>query len=285
MGFKFAEKKPVLETFENFKKDLVLTNEELKAYSQEWLNGRFKVRKWMKGKATMEDVSKELNEEYLKDKDDTSLTKAEWLTIQMRKEQYCDRQDEFDKELSEWSGKYSIARREYEKLHDIGIPYNLYKASSKDFKEGVVESLTQQHNLLIQGSSDTGKSHLTVALIKHICETRKDWDYKDFFIFYEEDFLRCDYEKSLEITKKLLNVDVLILDDLGSMGIGEHKRELIKSVIFERIRNSSSTWITTNSTIGEVYDQRTASKIIGEYTIVEKERTGTRLENKKVIKI
>lgn len=280
----FREKAPVALTQSQFNEKFdksIFTNDFLKSMYDSWIDMEHDKCK-IGSKSLTDEQAKENVLSYIKsyygDNDKETVRKA--LKEEHMYEVYREYTDNFHKTTQEFYDRKS----KHEALNDIGVPYNLYNASADDFESGTMEMLFEQKNVLIQGESDTGKSHLSVAFIKYL-NKEKNIPLNHMGIFYEERFLTATYDDSIATYEDLVKIPFLILDDLGSMGIGEHKRELIKGAIFERIRENMPTWITTNSTIGSIYDQRTASKIIGEYTIIKKKRTGTRLENKKEIEI
>ncbi len=166
--------------------------------------------------------------------------------------------------------------------YNYKIPLDLYKASKSDFKAGVVEMLANEGNLFIKGASDTGKSHLAVAVLReHVSINPKI----KIEMFFEDDFHELTYEESQKEIKRLKKLDGVVFDDLGAIGLGVDKRNLIKGLIYSNFRNNKLCIICSNCVIDDLYDSRTGSKIVGACTIVEKQDTGTRKKNKKVIKI
>lgn len=162
------------------------------------------------------------------------------------------------------------------------IPFDLYRANHNDFDNGVVEMLSKEKNLLIRGESNTGKSHLAVAIMRFIL---KDDNNLDAEMFFEDEFHRLSYQDSLIETDRLGKVSFLVMDDVGSIGLGEDKRNLVKGVIYSRMRDGLKTILLTNDSLDTIFDFRTSSKVIGGYTIVNKKPTGTREETKKVIDV
>ena len=166
--------------------------------------------------------------------------------------------------------------------YDYKIPLDLYSASKNDFKAGIVEMLAKEGNLFIKGASDTGKSHLAVAILREHLTINP---YAKIEMFFEDDFHELTYEESQKEIKRLKKLDGIIFDDLGAIGLGIDKRNLIKGLIYSNFRNNKLCIICSNCVIDELYDSRTGSKIVGACTIIEKQDTGTRKENKKIIKI
>lgn len=178
-----------------------------------------------------------------------------------------------------------LEKEKYEKVkehYDYKIPLDLYEAKKEDFNDGVVEMLSKEGNLFIKGASDTGKSHLAVAVMREYIKANKKMKIE---MFFEDDFHELSYEESQREIKRLKKLDGVVFDDLGAIGLGVDKRNLIKGLIYSNFRNKKLCIICTNCVIDELYDSRTGSKIVGGCTIIEKQDTGTRKKNKKVIKV
>jgi len=166
--------------------------------------------------------------------------------------------------------------------YNYKIPLDLYSASKSDFDTGVVEMLAKEGNLFIKGASDTGKSHLAVAVLReHLINN----PIMKIEMFFEDDFHELSYEESQKEIKRLKDLDGIVFDDLGAIGLGVDKRNLIKGLIYSNFRNNKLCIICSNCLIDELYDSRTGSKIVGACTIINKKDTGTRKKTKKEITV
>ena len=77
-----------------------------------------------------------------------------------------------------------------------------------------------------------------------------------------------------DIVDNLLNVDLLIIDDLGTENINSMKFTELFNILNSRLLNQyhkiTKTIISTNLTlqnIYSIYDERIASRIVGYYTV------------------
>lgn len=188
----------------------------------------------------------------------------------------------YQSELEEMESLNTLKEAEENKDHyNYKISYDVYNAKKEDFKEGVVEKLVEAGSLLIAGKSNAGKSHLAAAIIREHVKINPSLKVE---VFYEDEFHELTYEESLKETKRLKALDMIVMDDVGAIGLGKDKRELTKGVIFHFMREAKNIILCSNGKMTEVYDTRTASKIIGSCTVVEMETsTGTR--KKETIKI
>lgn len=248
------------------------TDEELiKAYAEL----RVKELVYKGDEREFNEILKELKQEYYTFAKKENKTSTE-LWLDDAKKCYLELKSELDEYLVEQERLNTIDHIKY------NIPLDLYKASKNDFGKGKVEEAVKIGNLLIKGKSDYGKSHLAVAIMREHLEQNPNMKIE---MFFEDEFHDMSYEESQAEMKRLKKLDGIVFDDLGAIGLGVDKRNLIKGLIYSLFRNGKLCIICSNCSIEELYDTRTASKIIGGCTIVNKSNTGTRLKNKKEITI
>ncbi|NPA32736.1 MAG: ATP-binding protein [Aquificae bacterium] len=101
--------------------------------------------------------------------------------------------------------------------------------------------------LTFVGAPGVGKTHLAVATLRAIYETKGVrgvfFDTKD--LIYRLKF-SMEEGKDTKFLSAILSVPLLVLDDLGSERLSEWQRELISYIITNRYNNLKSTIITTN---------------------------------------
>ena len=138
-------------------------------------------------------------------------------------------------------------------------------------------------NLLFLGSTGLGKTHLSLAIANVVIN-------KGYSVCYgtshnicqdlrSESFGRDDLEYS---TIKLINADLLILDDLGTEVDNPYNIASIYNIINQRILSKLPTIISTNYDFDELldkYDQRITSRLTGEF--VQLCLVGQDIRNKK----
>ncbi len=109
--------------------------------------------------------------------------------------------------------------------------------SRPQFKELVSLSFFQnKENLILIGSTGTGKTHLAIALGKKLCRDNASVKFFSVNLFLEE----CMAEKSsgryLSFIKRMKKIDVLILDDFGLRNYSHEEATLLVDLIEERYR-------------------------------------------------
>lgn len=175
------------------------------------------------------------------------LTDHEWEDRQNKKIQRLLKQAAFRQKATIVDIDYTSARN---------LDKNMFaRLSSLDF-------ITKKENLILTGASGVGKSYLTQALGHQACIMGLKTQY---FItarlFNRLKLAKVDgtYNKEL---KKLMKLDLLILDDFGLQAFDVHAREALMDIIEDRFSNKS-TIVSSQIPVSTWYD------IIGEGTIAD----------------
>ncbi len=128
-------------------------------------------------------------------------------------------------------------------------------------------------NILLYGQPGLGKSYLTHCIARQILDQNHSVIY---FTANElmDILLKLSAFDAEDIDQKLdiLNVDLLIIDDLGTEQINKLTIPRIFNIINERLLTKRSTVISTNLSldqIQELYSERVTSRLIESYTILK----------------
>lgn len=155
-------------------------------------------------------------------------------------------------------------------------PYENMKELYYDMKDQYVPYFsTNSPNLYFYGPTGTGKTYLVNSIAKAVLDRGFTVLYQtanqllDFLVSYSFMFEQ-DRKENKEKYDFIYEVDLLIIDDLGT----EYINDKLVSVLFElingRLISRKPIIISSNIKIEEladVYDQRIASRIAGEYHI------------------
>lgn len=138
------------------------------------------------------------------------------------------------------------------------------------------ESFARHHdNLLLIGTTGTGKTHVSTAIAKVVISQGFDVLYdsvQNIINDFETDKFRSGYSQSEPTGAKYLECDLLIIDDLGTEFVSQFSVSALYNLINTRQNKGLSTIISTNLSGPELagkYDGRIYSRIIGaDYTVL-----------------
>ena len=161
----------------------------------------------------------------------------------------------------------------------------------KKLAESFCENINnpKQKNLLFVGHAGTGKTFMS-SCIAHKCVNN------GYTVLYqtapilmdmliEAKFTSIKDEMKKEQYNKVFDVDLLIIDDLGTENLNNMKFTEIFNIINTRLLKDKKTIISTNLSLQELateYDDRVMSRLIGNYTICRFFGEDIRLKKKKM---
>ena len=131
-----------------------------------------------------------------------------------------------------------------------------------------------QKNLLFTGNTGLGKTFLSSCIANEIIKKGKNVLYQTAPVMLDAiiDY-RFGKTKGTNILDSILNVDLLIIDDLGTECINNMKFTELFNIINTRLLNQkkiTKTIISTNLSMRNLYstyDERIVSRIVGNYDI------------------
>lgn len=132
-----------------------------------------------------------------------------------------------------------------------------------------------QKNLLFTGNTGLGKSFLSSCIANELLKKGKTVLYQTAPVMLDTimDYRFGKENTSKDIYDNLLNVDLLIIDDLGTECINNMKFSELFNIINTRLLNnnkSTKTIISTNLSLERLfstYDERIVSRLVGNYDI------------------
>ena len=129
-------------------------------------------------------------------------------------------------------------------------------------------------NLLLIGTTGTGKTHLTTAIARTVIEKGFEVIYdsaQNVVAAFEYDRFKSGYGQYEARGEKYLECELLILDDLGTEFSNQFTVSCIYNLLNTRINKGLPTVISTNLGAGELlsrYEDRIYSRIIGQDTVI-----------------
>lgn len=130
--------------------------------------------------------------------------------------------------------------------------------------------------MVYSGNAGIGKTHLAASLVEFGLTTFKSfrkWHEYDLLTKVRssiDEFKGSDY---IECLKYLIDDDFIILDDIGSTGLTDWRKEVLFSAIDMRYNSMKPTLITTNLSrkeFNELFHERFSSRLFASSnTIIE----------------
>ena len=133
----------------------------------------------------------------------------------------------------------------------------------------------EEKNLLFTGKTGLGKTFLSSCIANELLKQGKTVLYQTASVMLDT-IIGYRFGKPnipSDIYEHLLNVDLLIIDDLGTEGVNNMKLVELFNIINSRLLNthkSTKTIISTNlslQSLFETYDERIVSRLVGNYHI------------------
>jgi DNA replication protein DnaC len=141
------------------------------------------------------------------------------------------------------------------------------KDIAKEFVDDIVKNKNQSKGLYLQGDPGVGKTFLCSAIANELIKNQVPVLYLPFvdFLYQLRDTFGSSEEKMDELIGAAKNVDILILDDLGSENISDFSQEILFTLLNARtLVENKPVILSSNYTIEEledIYHPRIASRI------------------------
>ncbi len=146
-----------------------------------------------------------------------------------------------------------------------------------------------EKNLLFTGNTGLGKTFLSNCIAKELLEQGKTVLYQTAPVMFDT-ILDTRFGKentNFDLIDNIYNVDLLIIDDLGTEKVSDTKISELFTIINTRSLNTNhkltKTIISTNLTIEEifkVYSNRIGSRLVGNYRLLRFFGSDLRFRNK-----
>ena len=169
----------------------------------------------------------------------------------------------FSEEVDEKKYNSNISPKEnLEKIKDISLKF------IENFDD------PQEKNLLFTGNTGLGKTYLTNCIANELLKKGKTVLYQTAPVMLDS-ILDYRFGKNIEFNyNDLLNVDLLIIDDLGTESSNNIKFAELFNILNTRLLNQNNritkTIISTNLNLNHLfksYDERIFSRLVGYYNI------------------
>ncbi len=142
-----------------------------------------------------------------------------------------------------------------------------------DLIEYADEFTTDSSNLLFVGGTGLGKTHLSTAIAKAVIEKGYYVIYEtatNIFSDFENDRFRDRYSGEEPVSKKYMECDLIIIDDLGTEVVTNFTVSCLYNLINTRLNKRLPIILSTNLNSKELmklYNERITSRIFGDFKI------------------
>lgn len=151
-------------------------------------------------------------------------------------------------------------------------------------KEYAASFSKKSGSILLFGDTGLGKTHISLAIANTVLQAGYSVIYDSVInILREIEKEHFGYDRASDTLDLVLDVDLLILDDLGTEFESKFYNSIIYNIINTRINRNMPVIISTNmdfSAISARYSGKVASRIITEYECFEFKGDDVRLQKK-----
>ena len=176
--------------------------------------------------------------------------------------------------------KYGIDKSPRENIENI-------RKISENFAKNIVNK--NQKNLLFIGNTGLGKTFLANSIAKFVIDDGYSVIYQTAPILMDKimeyKFSYDQKNENKEQYNNIFNVDLLIIDDLGTETMTNNKYTELFNIINTRLLNNKKILISTNLSLNELlqkYDERVISRLIGEFNVCKFVGDDIRLKKKRI---
>ena len=113
--------------------------------------------------------------------------------------------------------------------------------------------VSEQQNVVITGATGTGKTYVACALAAQACKKGHRALYRRATRFFDELHLARADGSYARLLKKLMKVDVLVIDDWGSAKIDDEQRSDMMEILDDRY-GAASTILTSQLPVSKWHD-------------------------------
>lgn len=148
------------------------------------------------------------------------------------------------------------------------------KANLDRARQYVREFPKKRANLLLVGTTGTGKTHISTAIAREIIPMGYDVLYDSIHNIisdFEADKFKSGYVQTEQKSEKYLECDLLIIDDLGTEFSNQFTVSCLYNLLNTRQNHGKATIISTNLSPEELsskYEGRIYSRLVGRDTAV-----------------
>ena len=158
----------------------------------------------------------------------------------------------------------------------LGVsPRRLMQSNFKICRKYATEFTPGTGNLLFVGPTGLGKTFLSASIARQVADRGYSVVYESairIFQEFESEKFNYNYEENRGLSRKYLECDLLIIDDLGTEMTTQFYTSTLYHIINTRLMDNLSTIISTNmgdDVLEQKYSPQIASRITGDYRVIK----------------
>ena len=148
------------------------------------------------------------------------------------------------------------------------------KTKIQSYIDNLDDNLANGRNIILIGGVGTGKTHLSIVLLKAVIENGGIGLFvtaSDLFMTIRDTWTRSSEISTLDRVRQFVDLDLLIIDEIGVQRGTDNEREILFSIINSRYNSLKPTVLLSNLSIKGV------KEYIGERTFDRLKEDGGRI--------
>lgn len=129
------------------------------------------------------------------------------------------------------------------------------KETIQNYIDNLDENLEKGRNIILIGGVGTGKTHLSIGLLKAVIQNGGIGMFitaSDLFMNIRDTWTRTSEISTLERVQQFVDLDLLVIDEVGVQRGTDNEREILFSIINSRYNNLKPTVLLSNLSLKEV---------------------------------
>lgn len=168
---------------------------------------------------------------------------------------FCYEKERFERELK----RSMIPPRFQNKTIESYETPEMWQAKAKEtiqnYIDNLDENLEKGRNIILIGGVGTGKTHLSIGLLKAVIQNGGIGIFitaSDLFMNIRDTWTRSSEISTLDRVQQFVDLDLLVIDEVGVQRGTENEREILFSIINSRYNNLKPTVLLSNLSLKEV---------------------------------
>lgn len=168
---------------------------------------------------------------------------------------YCHVKERFERELKRSMIPPRFQNKTIESYETPEMWQAKARATIQNYIDNLDENLEKGRNVILIGGVGTGKTHLSIGLLKAVIENGGIGMFitaSDLFMNIRDTWTRSSEISTLDRVQQFVDLDLLVIDEIGVQRGTDNEREILFSIINSRYNNLKPTVLLSNLSLKEV---------------------------------